>query len=160
MAGQQRSHLGAQVPPELMEGSALSLPCPARRVALNAFCPMDGDWHTRSQTQPVGRELRDSPGWLQRGDPVAQGTPELMLGRRWPGLGTSRSVGPRASRPCSPPFSPGGGVTRHSQGPHGNSAAMELPGTGPVLGRHNSFLSQVWGWVGQLCVGVAFFSLF
>lgn len=36
---------------------------------------------------------------------------------------------------------------------------MELPGTGPVLGRNNSFLSQVWGWVGQLCVGVAFFSL-
>lgn len=36
---------------------------------------------------------------------------------------------------------------------------MELPGTRPVLGKNNSFLSQVWGWVGgRLCVGVAFFS--
>lgn len=102
------SHLGAQVSLEQMEGSALSLLCGARRLALNALCPRDGDWHTRSQTQPIGRELRDSPRWLQargsgcRGrDPVTQETPELTLGRHWPVLGISRSVGLRASRPCT-----------------------------------------------------------
>lgn len=64
-AGQQRSHLGAQVSFEQMEGPALYLLCRARRLALNALCPTDGDWHTRSQTQPIGRELGDSPRWLQ-----------------------------------------------------------------------------------------------
>lgn len=72
------NHLGAQLSLEQMEGSTLFLLCRARRLALNALCPMDGDWHTRSQTQPIGRELRDSPRWLQaRGSGCREETQSL-----------------------------------------------------------------------------------
>lgn len=46
------SHLGAQVSLDKV-GDSLFLLCPARRLALNALCPMDRDWHVRSQTQPT-----------------------------------------------------------------------------------------------------------
>lgn len=72
------NHLGAQLSLEQMEGSTSFLLCRARRLALNALCPMDGDWHTRSQTQPIGRELRDSPRWLQaRGSGCREETQSL-----------------------------------------------------------------------------------
>lgn len=47
------SHLGAQVSLEKM-GDSLFLLCQAGRLALNALCPMDRDWHMRSQSQPTG----------------------------------------------------------------------------------------------------------
>lgn len=66
-AGKQMSCLGAQV--SRADGaSTLFLLCQAGRLALNALCPMDGDWHTRSQTQPTGRELRGSPGGCRPGE--------------------------------------------------------------------------------------------
>lgn len=75
------SHLGAQVSLDKM-GDSLLLLCPARRLALNALCPMDRDWHVRSQTQPTGRGAEGftpvaagQGEWVQRGDPGTQETP-------------------------------------------------------------------------------------
>lgn len=105
--------------------------------------------------------------WLQGGDPVTQETSELALGKTLVSprhLLVSSSEGLQALH-SPPPLtwgeagSDGEAFTCRSPRPHRKVAAMELPGTGPVLGRNNSFLSQVWGWVRQLCVGVAFFSL-
>lgn len=78
--------------------------------------------------------------WLQGRDPVTQETPELTLGRHWPVLGISRSVGPRASRPCT-------ALPSHL-GEAGGGEAFPCPLTG--ASRECSSHGITWNWS---CVG-------
>lgn len=133
-AGKQMSCLGAQVSLEQMGDSNLFLLCQAGRLALNALCPMDGDWHTRSQTQPTGRELRGSPGGCRPGEVcagrrVSHSDSSVSAGKKLASprhllvSGISKQV-PGPSAPAQPyPFSPSGGegdgeaFTGHSSWP-------------------------------------------
>lgn len=85
------SHLGAQVSLDEL-GDSLFLLCPARRLALNALCPMDRDWHVRSQTQPTGRRAEGFTPWLQaKGSGCREETlaHRILLGDRWEEIGQS-----------------------------------------------------------------------
>lgn len=106
--------------------------------------------------------------WLQGGDPVTQETSELALGKTLVSprhLLVSSSEGLQALH-SPPPLtwgeaeSDGEAFTCRSPRPHRKVAAMELPGTGPVLGRNNSFLSSGMGLGGAaVCWGGFFLSV-